>query len=63
MNTYVRDTRWKKAYLAFVGDIALWLYCFLPRSEKMSLLFKEKKQSEVANGLLKLSSDTPSYDS
>ena len=47
----------KKTYLIRVGNIAMWLYCFLVGSEIMSLLFRNLKLKEIKKGFLELSCD------
>ena len=38
-----RGTKWKRLYLTSVGNIVLWLYRSLSRSESASLLFKQRQ--------------------
>ena len=45
-----------------MDNIALWVYCSLSGSDTMLLLFKEQRQIEVENRILKLSCVILHYD-
>ena len=45
-----RCSKWKKAYLTSVGNVAMWLYCSLV--ETNSLVFKKQIQILVKKGFL-----------